>query len=208
MIAIWGFLLGCSEYVVNQDKQRNPVEPPPAPVEDNEGDAPNWADCMEGYSGMYFNHEATHEDFAKTVEDTGVPIQLPLVDWWDPEYRSFFRYDASLDFGPFWWPVDDGFETDPSYFTAQWNAWLRVYENNQTLSFVVGSFGEVWILKQDQVIYHRSVSEDYEVELVEIALERGQYPITILYAHRDGEAGFGFRLASDNGQICYPDLEE
>ena len=60
MIAIWVLVLGCSEYVVNQDKQRNPVEPPPAPIEDNEGDAPNWADCMEGYSGMYFNHEARY----------------------------------------------------------------------------------------------------------------------------------------------------
>ena len=188
--------------------RENPVEPPPAPIEDNEGDAPNWADCMEGYSGMYFNHEATHEDFAKTVEDTGVPIQLPLVDWWDPEYRSFF------DMMPPWTLVLFGgllmMDSKPILhtFTAQWNAWLRVFENNQTLSFVVGSFGEVWILKQDQVIYHRSVSEDYEVELVEISLERGQYPITILYAHRDGEAGFGFRLASDNGQICYPELEE
>ena len=103
MNVIWGIMLGCSEFTVNQNRKRNPVEPPPAPVEDNEGDAPNWADCMEGYSGMYFNHDASHEDFAKTIEedDDGIPIQLPLVDWWDPEYRSFFRYDASLDFGPF-----------------------------------------------------------------------------------------------------------
>ena len=199
--------LSCTEYVVNQDRRREPVEPPPVNEENNEGEVPNWSDCAEGYSGMYFNHDPSHLDFG--VSQTEESAEDPQVfDWWDSSYRSFFRYDPSLDFGPFWWPVNDGYEEDPSFFAVQWNAWLRVYDNNQTLSFVIGSYDEVWLLLQDEVVYHRSGSDDYEVEVVDIPVARGQIPITILYAHRAGESGFGFRLAGDNAQICYPDFEE
>ena len=66
---------------------------------------------------------------------------------------------------------------------------------------------EVWLLQDEVGIIVLEVI-DYEVEVVDIPVARGQIPITILYAHRAGESGFGFRLAGDNAQICYPDFEE
>ena len=201
------FLLACSEYVVNQELKREPVQPPPMTEEDYEGQPPNWGACTQGFAGLYFNHDNSHIDFGLDEEE-GPETDPMQLDWWDASYRSFDRYDASLDFGSFWYPVNDGFQGDPDYFAVRWNAWLRVYENNQVVSFVVGSADDFWLLTQDEILFHRAGIHEYELEVVGVAIDRGQFPISILYAHRSGNSGLSFRLLSDNAQICFPDWDE
>ena len=201
------FLLACSEYVVNQEVKRDPVQQPPITEEDYEGQPPNWGACAQGFSAVYFNHDANHIDFA--IEEEEEPQEDPAqLDWWDSAYRSFERYDASLDFGEFWYPVNDGFQGDPNYFAVRWNAWLRVYDNNQTISFVLGSADDFWLHTPDEILFHRAGIHDYELEVIDVPIARGQYPITILYAHRSENSGLSFRLVSDNAQLCFPDWDE
>ena len=201
------FLLACSEYVVNQEVKRDPVQQPPITEEDYEGQPPNWGACAPGFSAVYFNHDPTHIDF--DIEEEEEPQEDPTqLDWWDSEYRSFERYDASLDFGEFWYPVNDGFQGDPNYFAVRWNAWLRIYDHNQTVSFVLGSTDDFWLQTPDEILFHRAGIHDYDLEVIDVPIARGQYPITILYAHRSGNSGLSFRLVSDNAQLCFPDWEE
>ena len=201
------FLLACSEYVVNQEVKRDPVQQPPVPAEDYEGQPPNWGACGQGFSGVYFNHDASHMDFG--IEEEEETEEDPSnLDWWDASYRSFERYDASLDFGEFWYPVNEGFQGDPDFFAVRWNAWLRVYENNQTISFVVGAANDFWLQTPEEVLFYRAGLHDFELDVVDVSIARGQYPITILYAHRAGNSGLSFRLVSDNAQLCFPDWDE
>ena len=107
----------------------------------------------------------------------------------------------------FWYPVNEGFRR-PDFFAVRWNAWLRVYENNQTISFVVGAANDFWLLTPEETLFSRAGIHDFELEVVDVSIARGQYPITILYAHRAGNSGLSFRLVSDNAQLCFPDWDE
>ena len=112
------YLIACSEYVIDADRSIEPVDTNTQPDENPAGSVPNWADCPTGYSGMYYNLPENHVD----VEvDEAVPItNYEVLDWWSPEYLSFVRFDSSLDYGENWWPIDDGFSGDPSYFSVAW----------------------------------------------------------------------------------------
>ncbi len=203
MIALW--LLACSEYTVRDEV---PVEPadPPGEEEQDVGEAPLWSDCEAGYEGTYLNLPANHPD----VDPSG-PADPSLswadVDWWDTDRTSFERVDTSLDHGPSWWPVDDGLDRDPELFAVRWVTWLRVWEDDEPVTFVVGSSDDLWIDIEGETVYSLPGVHDYEPESVELDLAVGQYPVELRYAHRGGEGGFSFRLVGDHVTLCRPGHE-
>lgn len=196
-------ILSCSEYTVGENKRPTEVTPPPV-IYNPEGNAPDWDDCSSGFEGQYYNLPLIHED----VEPEGEVYpqeNIERLDWWDEEYLAFRRYDSALDFGPQWYPVDEGFDGDPSYFTAQWTAWLRVPEST-TIDFLIGASDDFWMFIEGvPVIVHAGIS-DYAPRVVSLELGNGQFPFTIFYAHRSGESALEFRLLGENAKICYPDF--
>ena len=125
-------LLGCNEYVVTEQPDPPVAEPPGSSDPGDAGDAPDWTQCQEGYLGHYYNLTVDHPD----VEPEGeiLPVEDPDVfDWWDENRLVFERYDASLDQGASWWPVDDGLAEDPAYYAARWTAWVRVGATGEKL---------------------------------------------------------------------------
>ena len=91
-------VLGCNEYVVKQQPDPPVADPPGSDDPGDEGDAPDWTQCGEGYLGHYYNLTVDHPD----IEPEGelLPVEDPDVfDWWDEDRLAFERYDASLDQG-------------------------------------------------------------------------------------------------------------
>ena len=200
MIAL--LLLSCSEFRVDFTDTIDPVDPPG----DNwnpQGDVPDWDDCLHGFEGMYFNHNINHEDIEPEFEP--YPQEDPLrLDWWDDQYQAFHHFDATLDFGTNWWPVDEDFENDPQYFSVKWHAWIRINEAG-SIDFVIGAADDIWIIINDEVVYEDAGIKDFSSGIISIPLEAGQFPIEVLYAHRSGDNGLRFRLVDENATICYPE---
>ena len=80
------FLLACSEYVVNQEVKRDPVQQPPITEEDYEGQPPNWGACAQGFSAVYFNHDASHIDYPPTFCLLVISSQFRLRDKFKIEF--------------------------------------------------------------------------------------------------------------------------
>ena len=128
------------------------------------------------------------------------------VDWWNDDWFSFERFDASADHGPNWWPVDDEFEDDPSYYSVQFTAWLRVFSGG-TVQFAMGSSDDSWLLLNEEVIIDRSGVQDFHIEVIDVELSSGQYALELLYAHRSGASGLSFRAVGEDMKICFGEFE-
>jgi len=203
VIALW--LLACSEYTVREDL---PVEPadPPGDDDDGVGQAPDWTDCEAGYEGAYFNLPGDHAD----LDPEGAPdpaADWADRDWWSDDYAAFERVDTTLDHGPSWWPVDEGLAGDPDYFAVHWVTWMRVLDDDDPVSVIVGASDDLWLDVDGETLYSAPGVHDYAPTTVELALEVGQVPLEIRYAHRGGPGGFSLRLAGDNVTACRPDHE-
>jgi hypothetical protein len=134
-------------------------------------------------------------------------VDPALLDWWDPDYLSFQDYDGSLDIGSNWWPVDEGLEGDPAYFSVRWTAWLRVWRDDSPVSVQLGAQDDAWILVNEAVVASLPGVHDFEPQTITLPVVSGQYPIDIRYAHRAGaESGFRFRIVEGDADICYPDF--
>jgi hypothetical protein len=192
-------LLACQEYALHEPDPVLPAQPPD-PTEQGFGDAPNWADCDGGWLGRYANLAIDHPDVEpdpQAVASTN-PDEL---DWWDD--LAFEQYEASLDYGRNWWPVDEGLEEDPSYFAAWWVAWLRVTDDTQ-LTFVLGSSDDAWVFLDNTELVSLPGVHSYEEVTPTIDIDSGQYPIIVRYAHRADDNGFRFRILSGDVSLCYP----
>ncbi len=200
-----GLLLpACSEYAVHDGPQVDPADPPDDLV-DAQGNPPeDWNTCSTSYYARYYNLPGEHSDLEP---ETGVAVDPDAADWWDTEYFSFQDRDPGLDFGGTWYPVDDGLEGDPDYFSAQWTAWLRVYEAG-SIPLVVGVGGDRWVEIDGAEVIAR-VDEEYSPSAVNVQLTAGQFPVHIRYAQRSAaKSGLRFRVASEAAKICFPSFPE
>lgn len=190
-------LLACQDYTL-RDPPLVPVATPPGEPSDERGAPPNWQNCLEGYLGEYSNLTIDHPD----VEPERIDLALDpdALDWWDTP--RFQRFDAGLDFGANWWPVDDGLAGDPAYFSARWRAWIRAWSNT-TVRFTYGSADDAWILVNDEIVFADPGVKDFVPETREFSLGSGQYPLEVRFAHRSGQSGFRFRVLSGDVSICY-----
>ena len=208
-VALLLVAFGCNrEFNINQTPTPEVATPPGSP--DPNGEPPNWQDCFQGFLGEYSNLPITHPDVEPDPLVEEPVYELAELDWWDNP--SFQEFSPSLDFGSNWWPVDEGLEGDPAYYTVKWNAWLRAWDD-VNMEFSVGAADDVWILLNDEVVYTDQGIKDFDPQTQSINIDAGQYPIEIRYAHRGGQSGFRFRVISDLGppngvSLCYAEYNE
>ncbi|NCG22116.1 MAG: hypothetical protein GWP91_24130 [Rhodobacterales bacterium] len=198
------FLVGCAgDYAIHKPPVVPPAQPPGLPDQDW-GGPPDWQNCQEGFLGRYSNLAFDHPDVEPGL-DAEIPDDPNARDWWDNP--SFQKYDGGLDFGGNWWPVDEGLQADPAYYSVHWVAWLRAFDDTP-LEFVLGASDDAWVSLDDDILaaqpgVHEMASITYNVDV-----RSGQFPLVIRYAHRAGDSGFRFRVLSGDVAICYPDFSE
>lgn len=171
-----------------------------------EPEVPDWTTCQEGYAGTYYNLPSSHPDVEpdEVLSQGASPFTL---DWWDDTYRAFSRYDAGLDYGLGWWPVDTGYEGDPAYFAVRWQAYLRVKNNNTVLSFTVAAATDVWIYLGEEVLAFPG-PQKFDLVAVEKILNAGQYPVEVFFAQRaQPESGLRIAVSGQDIKLCYPSFE-
>ncbi len=186
------------------------VEPPLPPDEstDDEGSPPNFTSCNQGWFASYYNLPNTHPDVEP--EEASLPGLDPAAfDWWDNQYIAYEKYDPSLEFGPNWWPVEEGLQDDPAYFSVKWNAWLRATDDSDVQMVLAGS-SDAWVMlgESKEVIASIEGVDEFTVLDVTHRIDSGVYPIQIRYSHRMGSAGFRFRVVQGDVIICFPDFSE
>lgn len=195
---------GCSDLTF-QRTPPPPVAEPPTPDEDAHGDPPNWADCDTAWLGQYYNLTAA-DDWVEPDPELAAP-SLDQLPYWEPEQLVFQQYDAALDFGSAWWPVDEGFAEDPSYFAVRWTAWIRA-QGDTTLELALGAKDDVWVFIGDEEVASIVDADEFAPEIVSVPLDGGQYRIEVRFAHRKGaEDGMTFRVAGGNVIVCEPEFE-
>lgn len=193
---IW--LFACSEFVIREAPPVPPADPPADDPDADEGDPPDWSTCTEGWFGQYYNLEA--DDPAVEPEDA--PTDMNALDVWTDDRVAFRRFDASLDLGSNWWPVDEGLELDPDYFAGRWNAWGRVTDGG-AVTVVLGADTVAWLrVNREEVAVVSG-----EAQTIDLPLSPGQFPIELRFAQLwEGASGLRFRVASGDLQLCYPDF--
>lgn len=178
----------------------------PIPVSDPESNPPDWTTCVEGYSGYYYNLPASHPDVEP--EEDLAPGTLPTaLDWWDETGLAFVRYDSSLDFGLGWYPVEQGFEGDPDYFAVHWQGWMRVKNNNTTVTFSLAAATDLWVQVGEEVIALTGV-QDFDVQDYALVLNANQYPLEVYFAQRaQPSSGLRVKISGQDVRMCYPEYE-
>lgn len=200
---LWMALVGCQEYQLYEPPVVPPAQPPAA-ADDGLGGPPDWQDCTQGFLGRYSNLTVDHPD-VEPGEDPMPPAELEALDWWDTV--AFTRYDASLDFGQGWWPVDEGLIDDPAYFSAHWVAWLRAWDDTE-IEFILGSQDDSWVILDETELASIPGVHDYAQGTFVVNIDSGQYPLQVFYAHRAAESGLRFRVLSGDVSLCYPDFTD
>lgn len=195
---------GCQkDYRVGlQEEDKVPVAQPDSGVIGD--DAPDWADCTRGWRGQYYNHLDEHPDFGE-LSPTEPPFDPGLVDWWDPAYGAFERYDATLDIGPGFWPVDQGFPDDPAYFAVRWTAWVYVDEVGPVTAYATAST-DLWVEVGEQPVAQLHSAGEATSEAIALELPLGQSPVTVYFAQRRGESVVALRFVGEGAHFCYPDF--
>lgn len=186
--------------------QFDPPPPPPPPIDEEQGNPPDWQNCFSGWRGQYSNLSIDHPHVLPRPAEKPAPTDPALLDWWDR--TAFEQFDATLDHGNNWWPLDEGLEGDPSYFAVRWHAWLRAWEDT-TVEFTLGSADDSWVVVDGQIVADNSGIQDFVRERFTVSLDSGQYPIEVFFAHRASEvSAMSFRVLSGDVSICYPDFGE
>lgn len=195
----------CSDFGI-RDAPNIPPAQPPGKDEDDLGGPPDWQNCFEGFHGEYSNLSVDHPDVRRRSRDDASTDPNDL-DWWSEP--SFQRFDPTLDMGSNWWPVDEGLEGDPAHFAVRWRAWLRAWSNT-TMTVTLGTSDDAWVYIEGQPAIELPGIQPFEPQQYAIDLDGGQYPIEILFAHRDADddSGFRFRVLSGDVSLCYPDFED
>lgn len=204
-IAVAAAGLGCQkDYRVGlQEEDKVPVAQPDSGAVGE--DAPDWADCTRGWRGQYFNHLEGHADFGE-LSPTEPPFDPGLVDWWDEGYAAFERYDATLDIGPGFWPVDQGFPDDPAYFAVRWTAWVYVEEAGPVTAYATAST-DLWVEVDGQPVAQLHGDGEAASDTIDLDLPLGQSPVTVYFAQRRGDSAVALRFVGEGANFCYPDFE-
>ncbi|HCH62580.1 MAG: hypothetical protein CL927_18580 [Deltaproteobacteria bacterium] len=191
--------------VTFKEEPVEPVEQPPAEDDGDEGLAPDWNNCPTGYLATYYNLPVDHPDVEPMVFEEP-DFDPSLHDWWDAQYQAYEEFDASLEKGSNWWPVDDGLTDDPRYFSAVFNAWIRV-NDDEPVELSLGASTDVWVLVDGTVVANHHTDEEFEVAIQSLDLGTGQYPLEVRFAHRFGDSALRLRFVSDNAVVCFAEYD-
>jgi fibro-slime domain-containing protein len=159
---------------------------------------------------MYYNLPHTHPDMETAitgvvkgmVKDT-LPISLTSLgaerinqfDWWDGKYYSFQRKDDDLQFGISFWPVNEGLEGDPQYFSVKWSGAFHLRESG-TYKFGMESDDDSWMFIDGKLAIDIGGIHPMRKEEVEVYLREGWHDINIFFAERH-RVQSGFNLYVD-----------
>jgi len=167
---------GCADSALRSVAQSEDPSPPVS-AEDPHGAPPDWGDCDQAFLGDYENR----------VGDTSVP--------------AFSRWDATLDFGADWWPVDDGLAGDPADFAVTWRAWLRAWtDTSWEIGFGAASSGSLLI---DDAVVASTEGGGFEPALVTVPVDAGQHRIEVRFVHAgDGTSALSLRTVGGDLSIC------
>ena len=210
LLAVALTLAACSEIGLRPPPPPTPAEPPERAL-DLWGTPPSdWQGCFPGFRGLYYNL-TDHADLERPLadrpppEDGEPPLALPGdLDWWDGPL-SFERYDATTDFGPSWWPVDEDFADDPLYYAVRWVGWVRITRRGAH-ELVFGASSDAWILLNGDVVAEVTDNAQFDAQAVTLDLNTGVYRLDVRYAHRLGSAsGFRLRFVRDGLLTCFPE---
>lgn len=215
LLALSLLLTACGETSLRGNPRPPPADPPPRAL-DLWGTPPtDWQGCFTGTRGLYYNL-TDHPDIERPLadrplpepqdgEDEPEPLDLPGdLDWWDGAL-SFERYDAATDFGPGWWPVDEGFTDDPLYYAVRWVGWVRITRRGRH-EMLLGATSDAWVMLNGEVVAEVTDAESFEPQPFTVDLNTGVYRLDVRYAHRLGSAsGFRLRMVRDGLLTCYPE---
>lgn len=196
---------GCGRDIGFVEPEKPPVAEPPGKDDDPNGLAPDWQNCTTGWRGKYSNLASDHKYVTPRLADEPMPTDPLALDLWDsPEFE---QYDASLDFGQNFWPVDEGLDGDPAYFAVYWQAWIRAWSTT-TLSLLAGSSDESWVLVNGEQVVAVPGLQPFERQRYDVSLGAGQYPIEVYYVHRASElSAMSLRVLGGDVSICYPEWD-
>jgi fibro-slime domain-containing protein len=180
-------------------------QPTTVPAQDPHGDPPqDWTACATGYQGYYYNLSSGHPDVEPeepTLPDGTTPDRL---DWWDSSGFAFTRPSTGLDFGTDWFPVDQGLDGDPAYFSVRWTAWIRAFSST-TLTLSLGSADDAWVLIDGKVVASLPGIHPFDVQSFDIPLAARQYPLDIYFAQRAlPDSAFRLLILGGDVTVCAP----
>ena len=154
-------------------------------------------------------------DFARPAASMRREGTWPQVPLYGPGYGGIWKslfdrfgldFDGSLDFGANWWPVDEGVQGDPQYFSVRWTAWMRA-GSYTTVSVLLGSADDSWVLVDKSVRVALPGVHAFDPQTLTFDLPAGQYPFDVRFAQRAGtESAFRFRVLGGDVTLCYPDF--
>jgi len=163
-----------------------------------------------GYLGHYYNLPDTHPDIEGDI--TGVEIgDSPFNhDWYDDEYYSFTRLDPDLTFGANFFPLNEGLQGDPLYFTVHWETTIEaLYSGNFT--FDIGSDDDSWVYIDDEMVCDLGGVHGMDISTHSVEIEKGVHELDIYFAERHKtQSGFyfEFRYTDMNPHVNASNLEE
>ena len=198
-------LVGCSDASLFREPPP-PVASPPEQPEDGTGCPPDFNTCTPAYFAQYFNLSADHPDVAHAFDPDALP---PEEDWWAAEGLAFQRTDPTLTFGEAWWPVDEGFAGDPSWFAVRWNAWLLA-DGDTDWDFALAARDDAEVRIDGELVAQVEAGDGYALDEHSARLDGGRHTLELRFAHRFGDGdGFFFRSLSgpDDVQVCPPSFE-
>jgi len=198
-------LAACGRDIGFVDEPHVPPALPPGTPTTTDGKPPDWNNCFQGWRGVYYNLRVTDAFVAPGPKDPPAPVVPEDFPYWD-QPEAFENFDASLDFGQNWWPVDDGLEGDPKYFAVHWDGWLRAWSGT-TFQFMLGSQDDAWVYVNGEAIASKPGIQPFVRDVFDEYVDAGQYPIDVWFIHRGSEtSGFSFRPIDGDVSICYPDF--
>lgn len=207
-------LVACSEFVLREAPVVPPADPPADDPDAAFGDPPDWSTCSSGWYGQYYNLPGDHPDVEPPLDaDTSGEADVPAMDeldWWADDRLAFRRYDPSLDFGANWWPVEQGIEGDPAYFSTRWTAWMRV-TSGSTIEVVLGAQSVAWLEFDGEPVLEVTSADagqdSLDAQVYEVPVRSGQFPVELRFGQLEaGASGFRFRIVSGDAVLCYPDF--
>ncbi len=153
---------------------------------------------LSGYYGQYFNLPI---NYPKAGESAGM-----ATGWYDNKYLSFSRIDPNLDFGNEFFPIDEGLDGDPYYFSVYWRSIIEV-PSDGNYNYQVKSDDDSWVYIDSNLTIDLSGIHKAKGKTQDIYLTKGLHTLEIYFAERKPFGSY-FSFSIDNQIKVHPWLAD